>query len=94
MKYLRWERPEAPPKHPYRDTAILYAVFAAIIVIVTAITGGNLLPGGSARHGVFGAIARAGAVPVAAAFFVVATGYSWFRWRTHGRHQHGERRQP
>jgi len=91
VKYLRWERPDARPKHPYRDTAILYAVFAAIIVAVTAITGGNLLPGGSARSGVTGTLARAGAVPVAAGFFVVATAFSWLRWRTQGRR---ERKKP
>jgi hypothetical protein len=90
VKYLRWERPETPPKHPYRDTALLYALFAAIIVAVTAISGGNLLPGGSARSGVLGALARAGAVPVAAGFFVVATGFSWLRWRTHGERERQE----
>jgi hypothetical protein len=81
MRRLRWERPGAVPKHPYRDTAILYALFAAIIVVVTAISGGNLLPGGNARSGALGSLARAGAVPVAAGFFVLATGFSWWRFR-------------
>jgi hypothetical protein len=81
MKWLRWERPETPPKHPYRDTAVLYAVFAVIIVVVTALTGGNVLPGDTDHTGFRGAIARVGAVVVAVIFFVVATAFSWWRWR-------------
>ena len=81
MKHLRWDREAPAPRHPYRDTAFLYAVFAGIIVLVTAVTSGNLLPGDSnRRHGVLRFVAEIGAVPVAAAFFVVATGFSWWRW--------------
>ena len=58
--------PEAPkPRRPYRDLVVGYAVLAALIVVVAAITGGNLL--------------RAGLVAVAC--FVAASGWSWWRLR-------------
>jgi membrane protein implicated in regulation of membrane protease activity len=53
------------PKRPYRDTVIVYGVFAAIIVGVAALTGGDLKK----------------AVAVAVAFFVIATAWSWWRFR-------------
>jgi hypothetical protein len=53
------------PKHPFRDSAILYGVLAAIVVVVGMVTNGDVL----------------NAVAVALAFFVVATGYSWWRFR-------------
>lgn len=82
MKRLRWERPEALPKHPYRDSAIFYAFLSATIVGVTAITGGNLLPGDdNGRSGLRGVVAQIGAVLLAIGFFVVATAFSWWRWR-------------
>jgi hypothetical protein len=63
---LRWDgTPRTIPKHPYRDSAILYAVLAGVVVGVTALTGGNM---------------RA-ALIIAPVLFVVATGYSWWRWR-------------
>jgi membrane protein implicated in regulation of membrane protease activity len=65
-KRLRWDgSPRTVPAHPYRDSAILYAALAAAVIGVTALTGGNL---------------RA-ALIVAPVLFVVATGYSWWRWR-------------
>ena len=83
MRWFRWEREDARPKHPYRDTAIFYALLAGLIVLITAVTNGNLLPGsGSRRSGVLRLIASAGAIPVAAAFFVLATAFTWWRWRT------------
>ena len=63
MRWLRRERPL--PQHPYRDSAIVYGVMAAVIVGMTAVTGGGLARG----------------VVVAAAFFVLATGWSWWRFR-------------
>jgi Flp pilus assembly protein TadB len=64
-RLLRWEMPGGmPPKHPYRDTLIVYATFAAIVVLVAWATGG--------------AIGRAFAF--AAVFFVIACGWSWSRW--------------
>ena len=63
---LRWDgTPRTIPRHPYRDSAIVYAVLAGVVVGVTALTGGNM---------------RA-ALIIAPVLFVVATGYSWWRWR-------------
>jgi Flp pilus assembly protein TadB len=63
---MRWWRTETEiPAHPFRDSAILYAVLAGVIVLMTAITGGGL------ARGIF----------VAIAFFVVATGWTWWRFR-------------
>jgi membrane protein implicated in regulation of membrane protease activity len=53
------------PKHPFRDSAILNGVLAAIVIVVGTLTSGDVL----------------NAVAVALAFFVVATGYSWWRFR-------------
>ena len=69
---LRWDgTPRTIPKHPYRDSAILYAVLAGVVVGVTAVTGGNM---------------RA-ALIIAPVLFVVATGYSWWRWRQREREE-------
>jgi membrane protein implicated in regulation of membrane protease activity len=63
---LKWGVPEQPtPKHPYRDTLIIYAVFAVLIVVVAWLTGGG--------------VARAAAI--AALFYVVASAWSVSRWR-------------
>lgn len=63
---LFWGVPEQPaPKHPYRDTLIVYAVFAVLIVVVAWLTGGG--------------VARAAAVAVL--FYVVASVWSVTRWR-------------
>jgi Flp pilus assembly protein TadB len=71
-KKLRWDgTPRTIPKHPYRDSAILYAVLAGVVVGVTALTGGNM---------------RA-ALIVAPVLFVVATAYSWWRWRQREREE-------
>jgi Flp pilus assembly protein TadB len=64
---LHWGVPEQPaPKHPYRDTLIIYAVFAVLIVVVAWLTGGG--------------VARAALVAVV--FYVVASAWSVSRWRT------------
>jgi len=69
---LRWDgTPRTMPKHPYRDSAIVYAVLAGVVVGVTALTGGNM---------------RA-ALIIAPVLFVVATGYSWWRWRQREREE-------
>jgi hypothetical protein len=54
-----------PPSHPYRGSAILHAMLALVILVVAAISGGNLLK----------------SFLVAVAYFLVATGWSWFRFR-------------
>ncbi|TML10216.1 MAG: hypothetical protein E6F94_04075 [Actinobacteria bacterium] len=58
---------DEPPRsrHPLRDTVIMYGVLALVIVLVAAFTGGG--------------VARA--ILVAAAFFIGATAWSWWRYR-------------
>jgi len=63
---LRWSVPLAPPpKHPVRDTIILYGALATIVVIFAWATGGP--------------VGRS--VIVAALFFVAATAWSLYRLR-------------
>jgi membrane protein implicated in regulation of membrane protease activity len=66
MKVRRWQLPESPaPRRPYRDSAVFHLVLAGMIVLVAWLTGGSL----------------GRAVAFAVAFFVVATAWSWSRWR-------------
>ena len=66
MKKIRWETPARRiPKHPYRDSAVFYAVLAGVVVGVTALTHGDV------RRSVI----------IACALFAGATAYSWWRWR-------------
>jgi hypothetical protein len=53
------------PRHPYRDSAIFYAVLAGILLGVTYATGGGMWR----------------AVLVAVGFFVLATAFTWLRFR-------------
>jgi membrane protein implicated in regulation of membrane protease activity len=63
---LEWGLPEAPPpRHPYRDTLVVYGVLAVLIVIVAWLTGG--------------AVGKAAVIAVF--FFVVASSWSLYRWR-------------
>jgi membrane protein implicated in regulation of membrane protease activity len=63
---LKWGVPEQPPpKHPYRDTLVIYAVFSVLIVVVAWLTGGG--------------VARAAVIAVV--FYVVASAWSVSRWR-------------
>jgi hypothetical protein len=58
--------PDEPlPQHPYRNSAIFHVVLASLIVLVAWATGGGL----------------GRALGFAAGFFVLATGWSWWRWR-------------
>jgi hypothetical protein len=50
---------------PYRDSALLYALFGVIVVVITLATGG-----GFARGLIAGVAA-----------FVLATGWTWWRLR-------------
>jgi Flp pilus assembly protein TadB len=44
MRRLRWTMPERQtPKHPIRDSAIVYAGFAVVIVAVSVATGGSIV---------------------------------------------------
>jgi hypothetical protein len=64
---LRWSMPEdrAVPKHPYRDTLLVYAGLAVFIVLFAWVTGGN--------------VGRA--VLIAIAVFFAASAWSLVRWR-------------
>lgn len=53
------------PRRPFLGSAIFYGVLSGALVAVTWATGGGVVRG----------------VLVAAAFFVVATGWSWWRFR-------------
>ena len=77
MKKLRWQMPDRQvPKHPYRDSVIVYAVLAGIVVLVAVLTGGSLER----------------AILIAGVAFVIATVYSWWRWRETLKAQERERR--
>jgi len=75
---LKWGVPEPPPpKHPYRDTVLVYAGLSVVIVIVAWLTGGG--------------VARA--VAVAVVFFVVAGGWTIFRFHSKLREQRADEQQ-
>jgi Flp pilus assembly protein TadB len=65
---LRWgSLPETPPpKHPVRDTLLVYAGLAVVVVLVAWVTGGSLRK----------------AVVVAVLFYVLASVWSVWRQRT------------
>jgi hypothetical protein len=64
--HLRWGLPESPtPKHPYRDSMLVYGAFAALVVLLAWITGGSV----------------GKAVVIAAAVWAAATIWSVMRWR-------------
>ena len=64
-RYLRWGPPEAPtPKHPYRDTLLVYAGFAVVVVLLGWATGGSLKK----------------SIAVAVVVYVAASAWSLARW--------------
>ena len=66
QRHLRWGLPESPvPKHPYRDSMLVYAFFALLVVLLSWITGG---PVGKA-------------VIIAAVVWAAASLWSSARWR-------------
>jgi membrane protein DedA with SNARE-associated domain len=68
--------PEAPlPKRPFRDSAIFYAVLSVLFVVIVWATGGAVLPRFDSGH------REVGGLPIAILLFVVATAYSWWRFR-------------
>jgi hypothetical protein len=72
---LKWGVPETPPpKHPYRDTILVYAAFAVVIVLVAWLTGGGIKK----------------AVAVAIFFFAVATAWTSYRFHAKLREQRAE----
>ena len=73
MRVRRWEMPDEPlPRHPYRNTAIFHLALALAIVLIAWLTGGG--------------IGRA--IGFAVGYFVLATGYSWWRWRQRFEEEH------
>ena len=63
---LQWGLPDRPPpKHPYRDTLLVYGGFALVIVVIAWATGGGVVR----------------AVVIAALFYVVASAWNIYRWR-------------
>jgi hypothetical protein len=68
VRRLRWESPRRAdelPKHPYRDTALAYALLAGLVVAVALATGGGVVR----------------TLVTAAIVYVVATLWSWRNWR-------------
>ena len=74
MRRLRWDHPDRErrvPQHPYRDSALLYAVLAVVVVVVAAATGGDVTR----------------AIVFAFAAFLLATAWSWYTWRRREREE-------
>ena len=66
MRRLRWETPGRPvPKHPIRDSALVYLLMAVLVVVVGVATGGSF----------------ARSVVVASLFYAAAMAWAWVRWR-------------
>jgi membrane protein implicated in regulation of membrane protease activity len=63
------------PQHPYRDSLVLNVVLATVIVVLSWLTGGD--------------VARS--LLIAAGFVVLATAWSW--WRFRGRIEQAARRE-
>jgi quinol-cytochrome oxidoreductase complex cytochrome b subunit len=63
---LLWRAPESPlPKHPYRDTLLVYGGLALLIVVLAWVTGGSV----------------GKAIVVSAFFYVAASAWSLLRVR-------------
>jgi nicotinamide riboside transporter PnuC len=58
-----------PPKNPYRDTLLVYGALSLVIVIVAWLTGGSV----------------GKALGIAVLFFVVASGWTMYRFRARAR---------
>jgi len=58
-------QPLPQPQHPYRDSLVLNLVLASVIVVVSGLTGGD--------------VGRS--LVIAAVFVVLATAWSWWRFR-------------
>jgi Flp pilus assembly protein TadB len=63
------------PAHPYRDTALVYGVMSVLLVVVASLTGGDAVR----------------ATLVAVVFFVVATAWSWWKFRSRIREREAAR---
>ena len=67
QRRLRWgSAPPRPiPKHPYRDTLVIYAVLAAVLLGIALLSG----------------TAFSRAIVIAALVFVASSGWSMLSWR-------------
>ena len=75
---LLWGLPEAPlPKHPYRDSMLVYGFFALIVVLLAWVTGGSV----------------GKAVVIAAVVWFAATVWSLARWRQRLQREEASRRE-
>jgi cbb3-type cytochrome oxidase subunit 3 len=75
-RYLRWGAPDPPPpKHPYRDTLLVYGAFAVIVVLIAWATGGDVKK----------------AAVVALVFFLLATAWNTYRLQQRKRAERAER---
>jgi Zn-dependent protease with chaperone function len=73
---LQWGMPDSPPpKHPYRDTLVVYGGLAIVVVLIAWVTGG--------------AVGKAAII--AGLFFVVASAWNLLRWRSRLREAEAER---
>jgi hypothetical protein len=64
-RHLRWRPPEpSTPKHPYRDTLLVYGGFAVVVVLLGWATGGSLVR----------------SIIVAAIVWIAACTWSFARW--------------
>ena len=63
------------PKRPFRDSAIFYGVLSVLFVLVVWATGGAVLPRWDDDQ------RAVGGLTIAILFFLVATAYSWWRFK-------------
>jgi len=75
-RHLRWGLPEQQiPKHPYRDSMLVYGFFALVIVLLAWLTGGSV----------------AKAAVIAVVVWLAATVWSAARWRQRLRREEAQR---
>ena len=63
------------PKRPFRDSAIFYGALSVLFVLIVWGTGGALLPSWDEGQ------REPGGLLIAILFFLIATGYSWWRFQ-------------
>ena len=63
------------PKRPFRDSAIFYGVLSILFVLIVWATGGAVLPRWDDEQ------REVGGLTIAILFFLVATSYSWWKFK-------------
>ncbi len=72
---MKWDVPNVPPsRRPLRDSMIIYGALALLIVVIATVTGGDLPR----------------ALFAAAAFFVAANAWTWWRVRRRAEQERGQ----